>query len=57
MNQAISEQINLAVSRQQIDPFKNLERMIDARLSNFQQNIQQILSSQITSIEENLKEH
>lgn len=57
MNHAISEQINLAVSRQQTDLLNNLERMIDLRLSNFKQNIQQILSSQINRIEENLNEH
>lgn len=41
----------------QTDLLNNLERMIDLRLSNFQQNIQQILSSQINRIEENLNEH
>lgn len=56
MNHAISEQINLAVSRQQTDLLKNLERLIDSRLSNFQPNIQQISISQINRIEENLNE-
>lgn len=57
MNHAISEQITLAVSRQQTDLLNNLERMIDSRFSNFQKNIPQISSSQINSIEENLNEH
>lgn len=57
MNHAISEQINLAVSHQQTDLLNNLEGMIEPRLSNFQQNIQQISSSQINRIEENLNEH
>lgn len=54
MNHAISEQINVAVSRQQTYLLNNLERMIDSRFSNFQQNIQQISSSQINRIEKKI---
>lgn len=57
MNHAISEQINLEVSRQQTDLLNNLEKMIDSGLSNFQQKIQQIWNLQINRIEENLNEH
>ncbi|XP_062603797.1 uncharacterized protein LOC134265592 [Saccostrea cucullata] len=54
---AISEEVNRVVSRQQSELLDNLKDMMDSRLTAFQQNIQQISTSQISKIEENLNEH
>jgi hypothetical protein len=41
-------------SRQQSDLLSSLQDMMDSRLSAFQQNIQQISTTQISKIEDNL---
>lgn len=57
LSQTIAEEVNMVVTRQQGDLLNSLQTMKDSKLSNFQQNIQQISNSQLNRIEENLNEH
>lgn len=57
ITQTIAEEVNMAVTRQQGDLLNSLYTMIDSSHSNFKQNIQQILNSQLKRIDENLNEH
>lgn len=57
ITQTIAKEVNMAVTRQQGDLLNSLYTMIDSSHSNFKQNIQQILNSQLKRIDENLNEH
>lgn len=57
LTQTIAEEVNMAVTRQQGDLLNSIQTMIDSKLSNFQQNSQQLSNSQLNRIEENLNEH
>ena len=54
---SIAEEVNRVVSQQQSDLLSSLQDMMDSRLSAFQQNIQQMSTTQISKIEDNLNEH
>jgi hypothetical protein len=54
---SIAEEVNRVVSRQQSDLLSSLQDMMESRLCAFQQNIQQISTTQINKIEDNLNEH